>query len=503
MPISASNRYPRVFLSVLFGFGPQSPGTAPRNIVATGYSKRVGQGQAQGLDGVVYGPILNADQAALLWGYGSEMHQIIDAALDESTDITLYGVSYAEAGGGNYCEQTLTMTTNAGNGGSLILTFQGNPRELEVPIAAGATPAAQATAIYNEMLKRKELPCYVPTPPAAGSVTFRWNHKGLRGNLMAIRFRAEGITGTTYSIAVTNVGATDSDPTPALDAMGTLRRPLVICPDNSSSTSTGIPRWVNFMNQSADPITGLRGVLFAAHTGTLGQATTVSTLVNAHRCTLAWCKKAEDTPGRIAARYAVYICGATNLDISANTIGGQLGNFRGPVAEADRITEPEATAALNFGLTPIRTYENQPTIGVVTRPITSRFQTVDGNPDYACLNLSCVLVPDDIANELEADVPRAFQGWKLAPEEPDEPNEEPIPFVLTPPLFDEYLFDKLRTRKALGQIVNVEKAIAAGQIESMIHPANSDRILTPNIPIQVIGWFAQWEGTIRQTTRAA
>ncbi len=503
MPISASNRYPRVFLSVLFGFGPQSSGTAPRNIVVTGYAKKVGLGQAQGLDGVVYGPILNADQAATLWGFGSEMHQIIDAALDTSTDITLYGVSYAEAGGGNYCEQTFTITTNAGNGGSLIFTMQGNPRELEVPVPAGATPAAQATAIYNEMLKRKELPCYVPTPPAAGSVTFRWNHKGLRGNMMTIRWRAEGITASTYTLAVTNVGATDSDPTPALDAMGTLRAPFIICPDNSSATSTGIPRWVSFANQRADPLTGLRGIVVAAHTGTLGQATAVSTLVNAHRCSLAWCKKAEDTPGRIAARYAVYVLTATNLDIAANTIGGQLARFRGPVAESDRITEPEATSALNFGLTPIRTYENQPTIGVVTRPITSRFQSVDGNPDYACLNLSCVLVPDDIANYLEADVPRTYQGWKLAPDEPDEPNEEGIPQVLTPNLFDEYLYDHLRSRKAQGQIVNVEKAIAAGQIKSQIHPANTDRILTPNIPIQVIGWFAQWEGTIRQTTKAA
>jgi len=508
MAISPSNRYPRVFLSVLFGFGPQATGAAPRNIVLTGYKKIVGTGQGTGNNGQLYGPILSADDAAAIWGFGSEMHQQVDAALDQNTDVSLWGASFPEAGGGNYAEQTLTITGPAVNGGSLLLYIQGNPQFVEVPIAPGMAANAQATAVFNAMATRKEMMAYVPTPPGANQVVFRWNHKGARGNLMSIRFVADGITGTNYTIAVTNVGTTDTDPAPALDTLSAFNAPFIICPDNTNSISVGVPRWVQYANQRADPINGRRGIIVAANTGTLAQATVVTTSTNAHRCTMAWCKKAEDTPGRIAARYAVYIVTATNLDIAANLINGGLEqttfkNFRGPVADIDRITEPEATAALNVGLTPIRTYPSQPTVGIVTRPITTRFQTIDGNPDYACLNLNCVLVPDDLANELEADVPRTFAGWKLEADDPDEPNEEPLPEVLTPKLFDQYLFDKLRERAAKAQIVRVEAMIAAGAVKSQIHPANPDRILTPAIPLQVINWFAQWEGTIKQTTKAA
>lgn len=508
MAISPSNRYPRVFMSVLFGFGPQASGAATRNVVITGYAKRVGIGVATLADGVVNGPILSVDDAGAKWGYGSEIHQGVAAALDQNADLTLYGVSFPEAGGGAYAEQTFAITNNAVLGGSLLFTVQGDPTYIEVPITPGMTPLQQATAIYNAFVVRRDIPVYCPTAPIAGSIDFRWVHKGARGNLMAIRWVADGITGSTYAITVKTVGVTDADPSSALDAIANLRAAMIVCPDNSVSTSVGVPRWVQYINQRADPLTGLRGIVVWAHTGTLSEVTTVTTSVNAHRSAMAWCKKAEDTPIRIAARYAAYIVQGTNLDIAANLINGgkdrvYLRNFRGPVANADRITEPEATAALNVGACPIRTYPGQTTVGVVTRPITTRFQAIDGSPDYNCLNLNCVLVPDDLADYWEADIPATFAGWKMEDEDPENPNEKPAEYVLRPSLFDQYIFDELRKRQAIGQLVKVEKMLAQNAVKSQIHPANGDRMLVPNVPLQVIGWFAQAEMTLRQTTKAA
>lgn len=506
MPISPSNRYPRVFMSVLFGFGSQASQASARNVVITGYAKRVGLGQATVSDNVVYGPILSVNEAGVKWGYGSEVHQGVAAALDQSADLTLYGVSFPEAGGGAYAEQTFTITNNSVLGGSLLFTIQGDPNYVEVPITAAMTPTQQATAIYNAFAVRRDLCAYCPTVPVAGSVDFRWNHKGARGNLMAIRWVADGITGSTYALALKTTGVTDSDPSTALDAIANLRAAIIVCPDNSISTSVGVPRWVQYVNQRADPLTGLRGIVVWAHSGTLSELTVVTTAVNAHRSAMAWCKKAEDTPIRIAARYAAYIIQGTNLDIAANLINGGrdgvvLRNFRGPVLNSDRITEAEATAALNVGACPIRTYPGQPTVGIVVRPITTRFQAVDGSPDYATLNLNCVLVPDDIADFWEADIPKTYAGWKMEEEDPDNPNEKPAEYVLRPSMFDQYLYDELRSRQAKGQVVRVEKMLAQNAVKSQIHPLNSDRMLVPNIPLQVISWFAQAEMTIRQTTK--
>jgi hypothetical protein len=112
-------------MSVLFGFGPQASGAATRNVVITGYAKRVGIGVATLADGVVNGPILSVDDAGQKWGYGSEIHQGVAAALDQNADLTLYGVSFPEAGGGAYAEQTFAITNNAVLGGSLLFTVQG------------------------------------------------------------------------------------------------------------------------------------------------------------------------------------------------------------------------------------------------------------------------------------------------------------------------------------------------------------------------------------------
>jgi hypothetical protein len=200
------------------------------------------------------------------------------------------------------------------------------------------------------------------------------------------------------------------------------------------------------------------------------------------------------------------ISSSTLSSFAANLINGGrdgvvLRNFRGPVLNSDRITEAEATAALNVGACPIRTYPGQPTVGIVVRPITTRFQAVDGSPDYATLNLNCVLVPDDIADFWEADIPKTYAGWKMEEEDPDNPNEKPAEYVLRPSMFDQYLYDELRSRQAKGQVVRVEKMLAQNAVKSQIHPLNSDRMLVPNIPLQVISWFAQAEMTIRQTTK--
>jgi hypothetical protein len=40
------------------------------------------------------------------------------------------------------------------------------------------------------------------------------------------------------------------------------------------------------------------------------------------------------------------------------------------------------------------------------------------------------------------------------------PNEKPAEYVLRPSLFDQYIFDELRKRQAIGQLVKVEKMLA-------------------------------------------
>jgi len=500
MAVSASNRYPRWFLSVAFGKGPQASGGLRREILVMGYQKTIGVGQGMAIDNRLYGPVLSADEAANLWGYGSEIHDMVSAIIDQSRDVTIRCISYPQpAGSTNFAIDTFTITTNSATAGVLRFYVQGNLRYLDVEIDSGMTPAAQATRIYNAFLTRKDLQTSIVTVPNSGACAFRWNHAGLRGNAQTIRWTVFGVTGSTYAIARTQSGTTDGDPTNAFATIAASDFDFIVCPDNSTDTSTGAPAFLANVNARAVDISGLRGILVCGHTGSLGAVTTFTTALNAHRAAVAWCRNAEATAARIAAQYACYLLKGTDLDISANLIGGELVNWRGPVLDSDRINQTEAAAALNIGACPIETFANQTTVARVVRPITSRFQDLTGNPDYACYNITQVLVPDSIADELQTDGPTAFAGYKLMDEEDDQ--DEPLPGVMTPRLFDDYLYGILRQRAGAAQIVRVEKAIQSGLIKSKIHPQNPDRMLVPNVPLQVINWFAQAEINITQTTQ--
>jgi hypothetical protein len=63
-------------------------------------------------------------------------------------------------------------------------------------------------------------------------------------------------------------------------------------------------------------------------------------------------------------------------------------------------------------------------------------------------------------------------------------------------------FPKQDEKEPFRTFADVEAIIASGAIKSKLHPSNPDRLLTPNIPLQVIGHFLQWEAVFKQVTRA-
>ncbi len=491
MAISPANKYPRAFITVIFGAGRQSPLTAPRKILLTGYAARVGGSQGVSADNVLQ-PLPSVDDAIYWFGGGSEIHQECVAVFDEAKDATVYGISYPEAGGGAYQEQTLTIATTSVLGGTLSLFVNG--QQVDTPILPAMTAADQATAVYTNLSKYKNLPCYCPTAPGGATVVFRWKHKGLRGTQFKLRYRVDTITGTTYSIASTNAGATDADPSSALDAVATKRFHYIVCPDPTSDATVGIGRFMQYINNRADPLIGLRGQLACATTDTYANAVTLATGINMHRFWPIWCRNAEDTVARIAARWAAWVVNGTASDPTANLCNTTLNSLYGPVLISDHISEAEATNALNNGLTCIRfTEQDQP---FIPRPITGRSQDVNSNPDYRTLDIGKVLEPDFLGDFFDSDIPVTFQGYKL---EDDAPNGEgqPLLKVMTPSLFRSYLAGILVGEFRAQRAKNPQSFIDGGELQCFINPNNAQR-LTCDLPLDVIDILAQIEMIIRQ-----
>lgn len=495
--ISPGNKYPRAFITVKYGAGQQSPLTAPKKILVVGYAARVGPSTGTGTDGVVY-PLPSIDDAILYFGGGSEVYNGAEVVLDQARDASVYGISYPELVGGTYTEFTLTITNAATLGGTLFLYFNGNVVEVAIP--AGTTANDQATLVYTTVGKYKNLPIYMPAAPGANVVTFRWKHKGLRSQQMAVRYKVEAITNTTYVVAQSVAGVSDANPNTALDKIAARDFDFIVCPDDTSDASTGIKQFVTYADNRADPLISLRGVVVAAFRGSYASMVTLSTAINAHRCFLAWCRNAEDTSVRIAGRHAAAIMAGTASDPTANINFTKFKHFFGPVLEGDWITEQEATNALNNGITPIRfTQQGQP---YFPRPITSRFQDVNGNPDYRTLDVGKVLMPDYLADYFEQDIPVTFEGYKLRD---DDPNDQGMPLdkVMTPKLFKSYMAGALYREYKLSRLKNPEPYIngdgggAGGVLKSYIHPSVPSRLVA-DMPVDIIDIMAQVDMTLRQ-----
>lgn len=508
MSISPGNKYPRAFIDVKFGAGKSSPLSAPRTILVMGYQALVGPSLGTALPLVWY-PCPSVDDAIALFGGGSEIHQGVDAVLDQVLDSTVYAIAFPEvadptsASASSFSQWVLTPTLASVIGGVFYLIIDG----VEYPIAINDTMsvADQLTAIYTEMAKYKNLPIWMPAVATSTTLTFRAKHTGLRANQHVIRFRVEAITNTSYAIVQTPTAVNDGNPQTCFDAIGAQDFDYIVIAATetapSGNASVGITKYATNVNNRAQALIGLRGVLVCAQKGSYASTITNSLGVNAHRVWLPWVRNAEDFSMRIAGRYAAALAAGTSSDPTANLCNTPLTNLIGPLLKSDWITEQEATQALNNGVTPLR-FSRQGAC-YVTRPITSRFQDLNGNPDYRTLDIGKVLEPDYIADYLASDIPVTWAGYKLRDDDPNDLGQ-PLDKVCTPKAFKSYLAGILRTEYALNRLKNPEPYIngdGSGSIQGVlrcyIHPVVGWRIVA-DIPADVIDIFAQQEITVRQ-----
>ena len=484
MTIAAGNKYPRAFFSVVFGSGKSSPLAAPKKLLCLGYKTSAGTTAVN-----TASPITSTDDAKAQFGGGSEIHHMAKAIFDEVADATVYGLAYEEAGGGTAAAKTITVTNASTLGGNLALYCNGERVDVTIDDAMSANN--QAARINSTLNALTDLPftCTVLN----NVVTATWKHKGARSNQFALRYVVESITGSTYAIADTVAGATDSNPGTALDTIANDDYDIIITGANVNDANTGINRVLQYVNNRADPLVDLRGVVIAATLETYANAVTLATSQNAHRLFLMWCRSAEDTTWIIAAKAAAQIANGTSSDPTANLIGTEFKTFHGPFVSANKISQNEATQALNNGLTPIRF--NRQNAAYMVRPITSRSQDVNGSPDYRTLDIGKVFMPDYFADKLDSDIPITFKGFKLKDDSADTTSAQPIDKVLTPKFFKGYLIGSMNEEEQLGRLKNV----AANQslVKVSVHPSVPSRLVA-DVPLDVIDLAAQFDVTLRQ-----
>lgn len=526
--VPASRKTPGVNFNVVFGGSGASAGAAPQKIVLLGNmiesaitgaspSFSCAAGTATLAEPVF---VASPDDAATLFGRGSDLSRMSEAVFAQYPDATLYGCPVADAGG---TAASVTMTFAGGTasaGFTIRLRLFGET--LDVPVANGDSVTVQAAAMCDAINDAQDLP--ITAQNSSGVVTITAKQTGPRGNTLIVdayfvtsagaevrittSSTSSGATTTgTWSnngtlgseITLAN-GATQDNFANALTAIEPVRYDRIV---GACIDATNIGRIVTHVNAQAGPTVQKLEQAVVGSTDTYANAVTLATGQNASRLQVVW-NHASILPvwevaSQVAAArlagdaYAGGLIVGEASDPAANLDGMQLATVLVARVVGDQPTSTEIGNALNNGITPIEPSGSRPGYASIVRSITSR-SLRSGVPNYAVLDTSSVTVPDYVANYLRSDIPVTYAGVKLAP---DSANGDPprIERVVTPSIVRGHIAQRLFEMEANGILRDVEENLDLLVVEE---DSGVPGRLNCEIPAEVIPGLHIVAGNVRQ-----
>lgn len=525
--VPASRKTPGVNFNVVIGGPGTSAGAAPEKVILLGnaiLSALSGASPSYSLaagTAAVEEPVFvaSSDDAATLFGRGSELHRMALAFFAQYPDGTLYACPVAEASG-TPASGVLTFATTASAAFTVRLRLMGTV--IDVAVASGDSATVIAAAVADAINDASDLPIYAQN--SAGVVTITAKHDGLRGNSLVVDAyfvsstgaetrittgsttspgSTTGIwssTGTLGSEITLSSGATQDSFVNALTAIEPVRYHRIV---GACIDATNIGRIVKHINAQAGPTVQKLEQAVCGTADTYANAVTLATGQNAARLQVVW-HHASPLP---VWECASQVC-AARLNGDASAGGLLVGESSDPAANldglelasvvmqrvvADQPTATEIENALNNGLTPLAASGSRPGYASVVRSITSR-SLRSGTPNYAVLDTSSVTVPDYVADSLRSDIASTFAGCKLAAD--SATNAPPTASrVVTPSIVRARIAQKLTEWESAAILRDVSANLSLLTVEE--NALVSGR-LDCEIPAEVIPGLHLVAGNVRQ-----
>lgn len=441
--LPAADKRPGIWIRTSLGVGPTGAGASPRTICLAG--NKTSAGTATVATRYLVGGV---DDAKTLFGAGSELAVALEALFDVYESVTVYAIAVAESGG-TAATGTLTATGTATADGTIEVTYCG--KTVSVPIASGTTQNNVAAALEVALEDMTDWPLDKSTSMASTNVcTVTFVHKGPRGNRASLRVvsNTPGVAMAGPATGYLTSGATADSSQAALDAIAPLRHHYIVAATDGEAASatpdtTDLARYRTFAQLYDDPDYGRRTQVLFGFGGTIADAVTVATGMNASRMQMVWQRDPEQLPLTLAAVMAGVRAKYESADPGVNLDGLVLAGIARTYSDAKLPTAANLVAALNNGVTPLVAINGQMTIG---RSITTRSQDASSNPNYAVLDTTKVTVIDFIADDHEIGLAAEFgahddtPGFKAGD---DDPSGEPPPEnVLTPEMLRAWLINR-------------------------------------------------------------
>lgn len=525
--VPASRKTPGVAFNVVLGGSGTSAGAAPEktillgNMIATAItgaspSFSCAAGTAT-VEQVVFVP--SPDDAATLFGRGSEMHRMAVAFFAENPAGTLYGCPVADAGG-TAASAVLTFSGTASAALTLRMKLCGIV--FDVAIASGDSATVIAAAVADAINDNQDLPFTAQN--YAGVLTITAKNTGPRANTIIVdaywvsstgtetrittsstssgatttaTWSGNGTLGSEYTLAS---GATQDSFANALSAIEPTRYHRIV---GACIDATNIGRIQTHIETQAGPTIQKLEQAIVGCADTYANAVTLATGRNASRVQVVWhhastlpvweCA-AQVCAGRLAGDSAAGgLLVGESTDPAANLDGLEMATVPVQRVIGDQPTATEIENALNNGLTVLAPSGSRPGYASVVRSITSR-SLRSGTPNYAVLDTSSVTVPDYVADFFRSDLAVTFAGCKLSAD-PSDGTPPRIANVVTPNIVRARIAQGLQEMEDRGILRDVEENLDLLAVEEDgVVPGR----LNCEIPAEVIPGLHLIAGNVRQ-----
>lgn len=364
--------------------------------------------------------INNPAEAALLFGRGSVLHEMLRGAREANKDSDMWAIALDDLVAGTQATKTLTLTGPATASGTLYLRINGELIPVGVTINDTATQIATATAAaVNAFLDGP-----MTASAAAGVVTFTARHKGIFGNDIDVRVnyqRDEALpTGLTAVVATGVVATGNPDVATALAAISTQKYYSIVMP---YTDTTNLDKLKNELTSRFGGMDMRTGHLFAGYAGTHSGLTTFGAARNNVHETLFGVKRPPQGAYNWAARMAAVVEFNGAIDPARPFKSLAVPGLLAP-QEADRFIGTENELLLRDGISTF-TVDDDNTVRI-EQVITSYQTNPQGIEDVSYLLLNTKWSVDFMRFSFQVAVALDYPRHKLADDGTNFEEGQPI-----------------------------------------------------------------------------
>lgn len=336
----------------------------------------IGQKMAAGtLPALTVANVFSDVEAAVACGYGSQVHRMVQAALQANPFANLSICAVDDIGGGTLATWTATFTGSPTTQGTLALAL--NEDTLQVNVTTTDTPTTVAAAFAAAITTKPDLPFTAAN--AAGVLTISAKNKGTVANGFKI-VPSGAVTGLTFVVANGVVGATDPDITAALTAAFLGGHNQIVIPYRDATNLTALRNHLDNVGNYAEKRWALG---FVGSNGSLASATSLSASMNHGWINNVWCRNTPTCVMELAAAYAATIAAGEDPALPFNNV--EVKGIAVPLV-ADRTSRTEEESALYNGVTPLNVGAGDRV--QIVRAITTFTLNASGVPDSSLLDIT-------------------------------------------------------------------------------------------------------------------